>query len=77
MPLRSRHENGNWSLNIKIEVATKLRVEQQKGGRNLKRSQTKSLPKKLKLQPSINQGPQMMSRPEEELSRRNTGRNYF
>ena len=41
MPLRSRHENGNWSLNRKIEVATKLRVEQ-KGGRNLKRSQMKA-----------------------------------
>ena len=35
MPLRSRHENGNWSLNRKIEVATKLRVEEQKGGHNL------------------------------------------
>ena len=27
----------------KIKVATKLRVEEQKGGRNLKRNQTKSL----------------------------------
>ena len=43
MSLRSRHENGNWSLDRKIEVATKLRVEEHKGGRNLKRSQTKSL----------------------------------
>ena len=33
----------NWSLDKKIEVATKLRVEEHKGGRNLKRSQTKSL----------------------------------
>ena len=38
MPLMSRNENGNWSLNRDIEVATKLRVEEQKGGRNLKRS---------------------------------------
>ena len=45
MSLRSRHEIGNWSLNKNIEVATKLRVEEQKGGRNLKQSQTKSLPR--------------------------------
>ena len=31
MSLRSRHKNWNWSLNRKIEVATKLRVEEQKG----------------------------------------------
>ena len=43
MSLRSQHENENWSLDRKIEVATKLRVEEHKGGRNLKRSQTKSL----------------------------------
>ena len=38
MPLRSQHENGNWSLNRKIEVATKLRVEEQKEGCNLKQA---------------------------------------
>ena len=31
MLLRSRHKNWNWSLNRKIEVANKLRVEEQKG----------------------------------------------
>ena len=30
MSLQSRHKNWNWSLNGKIEVATKLRVEEQK-----------------------------------------------
>ena len=43
MSLRPRHENGNWSLDRKIEVANNLRVEEHKGGRNLKRSQMKSL----------------------------------
>ena len=38
MPLRSRHENENSSLNKKIEVATKLRVEEQKEGHNLKQA---------------------------------------
>ena len=62
MLLRSRHKNRNWSLNRKIEVATTLRVEEQKG-RSKPEAKPKPLPKKLKLRPFINQGPQKMSRP--------------
>ena len=63
MPLMSRHENGNWSLNRNIEVATKLRVEEQKGRSQLEAKPNEVLAKKLKLRPFINQGPQTMSRP--------------
>ena len=61
MPLMSRHENGNWSLNRKIIVATKLRVEEQKGRSQPEAKPNKVFAKKLKLQPFINQGPQTMS----------------
>ena len=68
---------------MKIEVATKLRVEKQKGRSQPEKNPNEVLNKKLKLRPFNNQRPQTMSRPliqvatEEEPSRRNQGRNYF
>ena len=54
MLLRSRHKNRNWSLNRKIEVVTKLRVEEQKGRSETEKKSNEVLNKKLKLLPFNN-----------------------
>ena len=73
MSLRSRHKNWNWSLNRKIEVATKLRVEEKKGRSQPEAKPNEVLAKKLKLRPFINQGQQTMSRHQHEVATWNRG----